>query len=207
VTLLVLAASLLAQAAPAPAAAAFPDLVQSLDAVPKQLKLVGKPVAARRWTDKLGVNLLVISETARVGEASGGNKQLHGYQFTQQGDSWKPLWHVKDGVFDCDFDLELELVPASVSVTDLDGDGTAETAFAYTRTCTSDVSPSDLKVLLHEGTQKYALRGTTRIELGPGEFEGGARKPDAALARAPKPFLAHAQKLFDASGGKEEKQR
>jgi hypothetical protein len=202
VTLILLAASLLAQAAATPTLAAFPDLVQTLDAIPKQVKVIGKPVAARRWTDKLGANLLVISETARVGEASGGTKQLHGYQFIRQGDDWKPLWHIKDGVFNCDFDLELELVAASVSVSDQDKDGTAETAFAYTKTCTSDVSPSDLKVLLHEGAQKYALRGTTRVQLAPNEFEGGQRKPDPALARAPREFLAHAQKLFDASGGK-----
>jgi len=39
-------------------------------------------------------------------------------------------------------------------------------------------------------------------EKGKKEFVGGERTPDPALKQAHKAFLAHAQKIFDASGGK-----
>jgi hypothetical protein len=182
----------------------FPDLVQSVDVVPKDLELIGKPVAAARWTDKLGSNILVITETARVGEASGGTKKLFGFHFVRDGRTWKRLWRTADAVTDCEFDLELSLVRESVSVTDLNGNGIAETAFAYTKTCTSDVSPSELKVLLHEGDHKCAVRGTTRVQVGVDdhgkkEFEGGERTPDPALKKAPRAFLSHALKIFDSA--------
>jgi len=113
---------------------------------------------------------------------------------------------VQDHVLDCQFDLTLEVKPASLSITDLDKDGTAETAFAYELSCGSDVSPNDLKVILHEGAQKYALRGRTKVHVGQDdkgkpEYEGGDRQPDPALARE-KDLLGHASKIFDASGGK-----
>lgn len=123
------------------------------------------------------------------------------------GTTWKQLWRTADAVTDCEFDLDLSLVPHSVSITDLNGNGVAETAFAYTKTCTSDVSPSELKVLLHEADRKYALRGSTRVQVGVDErgrkeFVGGERLPDSALKQAPKAFVAHAQRIFDTSGGK-----
>ena len=178
-----------------------------LQVVPPELKVKGKPVAAARWTDSAGANVLVLTETARVGPASGGSKRLFGYQLVREGTRWKQLWRIADAVTDCEFDLLLEVVPRSLSITDLDGDGTAESTFAYVGTCTSDVSPSTLKVLMHEGTAKYALRGSTRLQVGADEqgkpeLAGGERKPDPAFARAPRSFLAHAQRVFDASGGK-----
>jgi hypothetical protein len=203
--MMLLALLLLATGSPA-------DVTRGVDQVPRDLPIQGKPVAAVRWTDRLGANLLVLALTARVGPASGGTKRLHGYHFTRaQGTAepaaWKPLWSVTDGVVHCEFDLTLEVLTASVSITDLDEDGSAETTFAYVASCRSDVSPDVLKVLLHEGPTKYALRGTTRIqtgadEKGKPEFVGGTRKPDPAFARAPREFLTHAQRVFDEAGGK-----
>jgi hypothetical protein len=162
-------------------AAPFPDLAIGLHVVPPELKIKGKPVAAARWTDSAGVNVLVLTETARVGPASGGSKQLHGHHVVREGTRWKQLWRIADAVTDCELDLTLEVVPRSLSITDLDGDGTAESTFAYVGTCTSDVSPSRLKVLMHEGAAKYALRGTTRLQVGADEqgkpeFLGGERE-------------------------------
>jgi len=186
-------------------AAPFPDLAGSLDVVPTSVAVKGKAVAAARWTDKVGLNVVVLTETARAGDASGGTKRVYGYHFVREGSDWRQLWRIADAVEDCEFDLTLDMIGASLSITDLDGNGTAESTFAYVGSCRSDVSPDELKVLMHEGAQKYALRGSTRVQIGEKhgrpEFMGGERKPDRALA-ARKEFLAHAQKVFDASGGK-----
>ena len=58
-------------------AAPFPDLAGSLDVVPPNVVVKGKAVAAARWTDKLGLNVVVLTETARAGDASGGTKRQH----------------------------------------------------------------------------------------------------------------------------------
>ena len=175
--------------------------------VPKGLKVTGKPRAAARWTDELGVNVVVLTETARIGAASGGSKRLYGYHFVQEGARFKQLWRIADAVTGCEFDLTLRIVPRSLSITDLDGDGTAESTFAYVGSCSSDVSPDTLKVLMHEGPRKYALRGRTRVQVGVDEegnpeYDGGDRTADAAFKGAQKPFLAHAQRVFDAAGGR-----
>src|SRR5689334_8237339 len=119
----------------------FADLAQGVKQVPAELGVKGKPVAAARWTDKLGLNVLVLTTTEVTKTKKGDSQQMFGYQFVRAGESWKPLWKVQDHVLDCEFDLALEIKPASLTITDLDKDGVAETAFAYELTCTSDVSP------------------------------------------------------------------
>ena len=59
------------------AAAAFPDLASGVNVIPKDLTVKGKPVDAARWTDRLGLNLVVLTESERVGEASGGTKNIY----------------------------------------------------------------------------------------------------------------------------------
>lgn len=195
-------------AAPAAAPASFPDLDQKLTVVPAELKVTGKPFAAARWTDKLGVNVVVLAETPLVQKADQDTQWLHGYHFVRQGSGpWKQLWKTTDGVNACEFDLLLEVRPRALSITDLDGDGIGESAYAYVASCGSDVAPDPLKVILHEADKKFALRGRTRVQVGADdkgkpEFEGGDRKPDPALTAAPPSFLDHAQKLFDQAGGK-----
>lgn len=197
-----------------PAAAPFPDLSTKLDVVPPELsaKLKGKPVAAARWTDKLGLNVVVLAETKLAETDKGSSQHLHGYHFVREGQAaWRALWQTTDGVSGCEFDLILELRPRALSITDTDGDGTAESGYAYVAGCGSDVSPDPLKVILHEGDKKFALRGSTRVQVGADDrgrpqYEGGDRKPDAALAAAPA-LLAHAQKLFDEGGGKQKNEK
>src|SRR6266542_2384308 len=86
----------------------FSDLVRSLDVIPKEVKVLGKPVTAIRWTDKLGTNVLVLTETARVGAASGGTKTVFGYHFVEDASGWRQLWRTTDSVTNCEFDLELQ---------------------------------------------------------------------------------------------------
>ncbi|HET6229686.1 MAG TPA: hypothetical protein VFE05_06350 [Longimicrobiaceae bacterium] len=90
----------------------------------------------------------------------------------------------------CDFDLTAGFEPGSLAVTDLDRDGVAETSFLYVLACRSDVSPAVLKLIMHEGAAKYAIRGTTRPK---GAGAGGEMRPDAAFRTAPAAFLAFAR--------------
>ena len=71
-------------------------------------------------------------------------------------------WTLTDFERDCRFDLYAGFLPDGLTITDLDGDGLAESTLLYTLSCRSDVSPARLKLILHEGKAKYAIRGTTR---------------------------------------------
>lgn len=93
-------------------------------------------------------------------------------------------WRIQDLVDECPADLTAEFTEPALRVSDADADGEPEIWVAYRIACRGDVSPSNLKIIGYEGTQKYALRGRSRISLGESQ-EGGDAIPDAALAKAP----------------------
>jgi len=61
-------------------------------------------------------------------------------------------------------------LPNSTQITDLDNDGITETTIAYKLTCRSDVSPSNMKLIMHENDTKMALRGTMILEMDKGRI-------------------------------------
>lgn len=149
----------------------------------------GKPVEAASWTDSNGDNLVIITE---VGGSS--NAELYGYHFIMDGNSGDELWKIQDFVKDCEFDLRLNYVPESLTITDLDADGIGESTFLYNMSCKSDVSPDDLKLMMHENENKYALRGFTYISS---VDAGGDYKVDGAFNDAPASFLQYAKEQWN----------
>jgi len=162
---------------------------------PDGAKVTGKYSSAVTWTDKLGLQTLVlgIRETKRGDAVS--TLLVADYQ-SREGDGWSSDRTFKEWVRACQFDTTLTPFTGSWSVTDLNKDGLAEITFAYHVGCRSDVSPVTQKVLMFTsdgkgGTTKYALRGDTRVT-----GVGGAFKVDPAFKGAPAGFLAHAQKVW-----------
>ncbi|MGI4869749.1 MAG: M949_RS01915 family surface polysaccharide biosynthesis protein [Janthinobacterium lividum] len=148
--------------------------------IPAAQRLPGKLTEAWRWQDANGENLLVVYLTgprpdvpldprARNDGDDGyqeQQQQLAARQYVRQpGQPYRELWHLRDEVRHCAFDLDLALLPHTTTVTDLDHDGQTETTLLYFQECRSDVSPDDLKLILHEGTTKYALRGYTVVQF------------------------------------------
>ncbi len=161
------------------------------------LAVRGSVTGGRRWTDRLGENLLVLtSYRVETGDCSEdvycGERRTHGYHFLLRPDGRDSLlWRTTDRLEFCEGDTEFEANPATITVTDLDADGTAETTFMYLMVCRSDVSPATLKLIMHEGTAKYAIRGESRIGY-PCE-SARAMNVDPAFAAAPAAFRAHAE--------------
>lgn len=159
-------------------------------ALPRTMPYRGSVVAARRWTDRLGENFLVLTQTGRIpsrgctaDEGPCRDAELYAYHYVQKGGTTSLLWRTVDFVRDCPLDLYVAFLPGSTAVTDLDGDGIAETSFMYMLACRSDVSPAGLKLIMHEGATKYAARGTTRPR---GAEMGGEVRLDPALQQAPR---------------------
>ena len=107
-----------------------------------------------------------------------------------------------------------------MTITDLDADSIAETTVQYKLACSSDVSPALMKLVMHEGETKYALRGMmwygspeekftvtekdANLETLPGYKKTdeeyfktwGRYETEKEFATAPPEFLKHAQQQW-----------
>lgn len=195
--------------------AASPSKIQILafdpKALPAEIRYKGEVVAGARWRDKNGENLLLLCATGSFKspvppnskenpyEDWGWAAELHGYHYVKAREQYTLLWKLFDTVKICPFDLDAAFLPNSLTITDLDNNGIAETTFLYKLGCRSDVSPVQLKLIMHEGKAKYAIRGKTRVRIGgPDEKVGGQQTVDPAFDRAPKVFLDHALQQWNA---------
>ncbi|MBK5543543.1 hypothetical protein JFT85_02015 [Pseudomonas sp. TH04] len=148
----------------------------SIEQVPEGVEVRGKQVAAYTWDDRQGKNLLVLAE--QVGERDDDGTQsafVYAAQYLLAGDHPKRVWMLYDDVQHCQFDAALHFDMAATKVTDLTGDGLTQATVGYSRTCTSDVSPREFKLIMHVGkSQKYRLRGVDRVGASWWDEEAGA---------------------------------
>lgn len=157
----------------------------------------GQIVGGARWRDRNGENLLVLTQTGRIpgaekcntGENCREDAEVYAYHYIVQDDKATLLWKLTDFERGCGFDLYAGFILQSVSITDLDSDGVAESTFLYKLSCRSDVSPAGLKLIMHEGKNKFAIRGTIKL---PADYGGGDMNVDAALEKAGNPFKRYA---------------
>jgi hypothetical protein len=155
--------------------------------VPAGLEYRGSIEGARRWTDRTGDNVLLLTsfDETRSDDPSVHSREIRAYHYVRRGAGYALLWQIQDFVRECDLDIILEYAPGSLQVTDVDADGIAETSFVYQLGCMGGVDPAGLKLILHEGATKYAIRGFTDLrDLGP-TYPAPEMRPDAALQRVP----------------------
>jgi hypothetical protein len=137
----------------------------SLESLPADMRLQGKPVEVVGWSDLAGESVVVLAkgDERRVDELGGRRSRLFAGQFTRRGpDSrWTRVWSLMDEVDSCQVDIVCSFVRGSLELTDLDGNGFAEVSFVYRLACVGDVSPWGQKLMLFDGGKKYAVRGQT----------------------------------------------
>ncbi|WP_374951860.1 M949_RS01915 family surface polysaccharide biosynthesis protein [Mucilaginibacter sp.] len=75
------------------------------------------------------------------------------------------VWQLHGMVTDCKIDMVANFVPGSITITDLDKNWKSEVWVAYRLRCRGDVSPNELKIIMHEGATKYAQRGIGKLRL------------------------------------------
>lgn len=151
--------------------------------LPKQFKATGKVVVVATFDDKNGSHTVYVEQ----GNSKKGDLELHAYDYAGA----TKLWQANDFVRECELDQMLAYRAKSLAVTDLDNDGEAEVSFAYELTCAGDAGPRTLKLLMYEGSTKYALRGETVADVGGGQKAGGTYELDPALKDAPAAFITH----------------
>ncbi len=172
--------------------------------LPSDIKYTGSIVTGKRWKDRNGENILILTKT-KVKQKKAkqpdfeeyiNEAELFGYHYTGSGNSFSLLWKINDFVNDCPFDLTLDFISGSLSITDLNDNGIAESTFLYKMACRGDVSPSTLKLMMHEGESKYALRGDMLVTVN-GFNEGGKYKVDKSFDSAPSSFLEYAKSQWN----------
>jgi hypothetical protein len=134
---------------------------KKLPQAPSGLKFRGKLQEAWKWKDSLGDNVLILSATDiywNSGEDA-SSIQLFAYHYCKKDTGYRVLWRLNDMIENCPVDIKAAFLKGSTSITDLDKDGVAETTVQYRLVCRGDVSPADMKLIMHEDTVKYALRG------------------------------------------------
>lgn len=148
----------------------------SIDQVPDGVEVRGKQIAAYTWDDRQGKNLLVLAEQVSERDDDGTQSAfVYAAQYLIDGNRPKRMWMLYDDVQHCEFDAALRFDMAATKVTDLTGDGITQATVGYSRTCTSDVSPNEFKLIMHVGkSQKFRLRGVDRNGASWWDEEAGA---------------------------------
>jgi hypothetical protein len=198
--------------------------------LPASIKLKGKLNEAWQWTDKLGENILVTSYVEPYdvkGKNEDENEQrpqsaeLHVAQYVKKGDGYALQWKKDEIEKYCLYDINCKFIKDATTVTDLDKDGVAETTIQYRLACRGDVSPSNMKLFIHEDTATFYLQGlcwikttdedkftvnetNANLETLPGYRKTdeeymetlGRYESEKGFAGAPPEFLAYARKQW-----------
>ena len=174
------------------------NLTYEVTKAPDGVKYDGKIVAGAKWEDKTGENILLITETSEKTQSGDSRmKELFGYHYIINGGDAKLLWKINDFIKDCPLDITLSYLPKSISITDLDKNGIAESSFLYKMSCKGDVSPDDLKLIMHEAETKFAIRGIMKLIINRETIEKGETNIDPVFDKAPKEFLDYAKSQWN----------
>ncbi|PWK67061.1 hypothetical protein LX99_04919 [Mucilaginibacter oryzae] len=159
--------------------------------IPKSITYKGHIVNAVRYTDKAGEHIVITTETGETATKNsetgdGRDAALYAYHYNVTGNNeFKLSWQTYDFISDCSLDIKANYAPGSFAITDVDNNGIAEVWLVYRTACRGDVSPSTMKLIMHEGDKKYAMRGESKVKLSEKEIYGGTYTFDAAFRTGP----------------------
>jgi len=188
----------------------FSLVVNKIDSTqfPASIKYEGFIKNAVRWKDKSGDNIVITTETGIYRNEKlkhefedGSDAELYAYHFTLSNNVATQTWRVKDFIADCPVDITASFVKNTFKITDLNKNGIAEVWLMYKTICHGDVSPSNMKIIMYEGNNKYAMRGENKVQVGSdvndkASFIGGEYKLDANFKNGSKIFKQYAQNLW-----------
>lgn len=168
------------------------------NSIPSGCDYKGNVIEGARWTDRNGENILIISQTMPVVINEDKREQyIYAYNYTKSDDKYNSLWSIIDHV-ESYCDLHADYIPPTLEIKDIDGDGIAESIFIYKLDSRCDVSPVDVKLMMHSGSTKLVIRGNTRVDIGNGQLVGGEKHIDPAFDTAPASLKKYASEKWDA---------
>lgn len=162
--------------------------------IPKGAEYKGKVKKAFTWNDKNGDNYFIYTVQEEIQEYP-ISKEIYCYHYKKKGEKILLVRMTYDFIKQCAFDLTLKVMDDSFYIYDLDNDGYMEITYVYKLSCKSDVSPDEMKLIMLENGEKYAIRGYETM-LFQGGMLRGKKTVDVAFKKAPKEFLVFAQMLW-----------
>ncbi len=160
----------------------------------------GALVKGLSWQDAAGEHrVLFTAIPVQLNKNDLQSAAVNAYCFIKNVNGWKKKWEVKDRIDACETDATCEFLPNSFTITDNDGNNAGEVTFLYKLSCRGDVGPDEKKLIMYEGVNKYAIRGTTVLQYA-GSKQGGDKKIDASFNKAAKPLLDFANSQWDKFG-------
>ena len=172
-----------------------------IENVPKTIKYNGKIKEAITWNDKLGKNLVITCESGALkntkSESEGFDYEIYAYHYILGKKETKLDWKVYDYIKDCDLDHQAEFIKKTLNVTDLNNDNIGEIWIMYKTFCGGDVSPAEMKIIMYEGSRKFAMRGENKVKFSDKESYGGKYTFDKEFIKAPKEIKEYAIKLWN----------
>ena len=176
----------------------------------------GELVDVFQWNDKLGNNILILcEETKPTGEFMGEYnppleylyKTIYGFHYVIKNLSNREivldivkLWDIKEGITLSDGEADIYFDKKATKITDLDNDNIAEVSLGYR--ILPDVTdccwPHAIKLIMHEESKKYAIRGSTLVVFE-NEVLGGDKNMYGrnSFKGAPEVFIDFASNLCD----------
>ena len=146
---------------------ALVDSVKFLTAINKEVfPFNGHLFSSISWKDKLGANVLIISEKGNYNEGI-GRKEIFAYHYVEKDSVNALLWQMNDFVDGLGCDLDIELINFFPFISDRNSNGIAETALFYSLNNRCDAVAFPAKLIVHEGENMFAIRGIRNQFLSP----------------------------------------
>ncbi len=169
--------------------------------IPQSIRYSGHVVNAVEYMDVDGQHLMITTETGNVDvkDEYGTAQQkadVFAYNYIIKENQHALSWQMHDFTIECQVDTKANYIPNTFAVTDLNNDGKAEVWLMYVTSCRGDVSPSSMKIIMHEGNKKYAIRGESKVKVSEKEFDGGRYTMDDSFKAAPDVFKQYAIQLW-----------
>ncbi len=164
-----------------------------------KFEIKGLIINGSHWVDRNGDNYVVLSESSKERTQEDlylKSKYLYAVHYADfNTGTYSEVKKIVDQVRDCEYNNIAAFIPSTLSATDLDKDGFAEITFMYKLGCKSELSPDELKLIMMENGEKYAIRGESIVMMGEQEI-GGKKNIDKAFNNAPQSFLDFANDLW-----------
>jgi hypothetical protein len=175
--------------------------------IPASIHYIGNIINAARYVDKEGVHILITTATGVVPatdvvddngkiDTNFSKADLYAYNYIINGNKTTVAWQMHDFAITCPVTVRANYIPGAFALTDLNKDGVAEVWLMYITGCNGDPSPTSMKIIMHEGTKKYAVRGSNRVTVPPLGTSGGEYKLDEAFKNGPEIFRQYALQLW-----------
>jgi len=182
-----------------------PIIFDKLDhsTIPSDIKYEGVVIEAISWNEGGIDHIVVITETGVYQsdkfehENEGLDAELFAYHYSIVDNNYQRVWKIYDYISDCPVDIEASFIRNTLQLTDLNENGIAEIWLIYKTACRGDVSPSDMKVIMYEAFQKYAMRGQNKVQLSDDEVYGGEYTFNRTFLDGPIKFRIFAKELWD----------